>query len=129
MKQPKSLKKMGEINMDTAIKKVQDKITFVAQDSDMLHEYRMREMAVYDFNNGMRAAELRGIEKGIQKGIEKGIQRGIEKGIRKGIVTAAVNLKQAGFSVGEIANFIERTAEETAKILEENGCSNKESTG
>jgi hypothetical protein len=92
---------MGEINMDTAIKKVQDKITFVAQDSDMLHEYRMREMAVYDFNNGMRAAELRGEQ--------------------RSMATVAINLKQAGFSAGEIANFIGWTADETAKILKENG--------
>jgi predicted transposase/invertase (TIGR01784 family) len=125
------------VEMDTAIKKVQDKITFVAQDSNMLHEYRMREMAVYDFNNGMRAAELRGIqigeergeqrgiqigeERGIQKGEERGIQKGEERGIQKGITTAAVILKQAGFSAGEIANFIGQTAEETAKILKENG--------
>jgi hypothetical protein len=33
--------------MDPAIKKAQEKIMYVAQDRDMLHAYRMREMAVY----------------------------------------------------------------------------------
>jgi hypothetical protein len=45
--------------MDTAIKKAQEKIMYVAQDRDMLHAYRMREMAISDYNNGISAAEER----------------------------------------------------------------------
>jgi hypothetical protein len=41
------------IKMDTAIEKAQKKISFVAQDKEMLQAYRMREMALSDYTSGI----------------------------------------------------------------------------
>jgi predicted transposase/invertase (TIGR01784 family) len=97
------------IEMDTAIKKAQEKIMYVAQDRDMLHAYRMREMAIYDYNNGISAAE------------ERGIAIGEERGDLERSIISTINLKHAGFSAQEIANFIGKTTDEVIKIFEGQG--------
>jgi predicted transposase/invertase (TIGR01784 family) len=81
------------IVMDTAIAKAQEKISFVAQDKEMLHAYHMREMAVLDYNSGINAARRDGIVIGEQQGIAIGEQRGEQKGIAIG--------EQRGIAIGE----------------------------
>jgi predicted transposase/invertase (TIGR01784 family) len=123
------------IEMDTAIKKANDRIMHVAQDKEALHAYHMREMAIYDYNNGMRASEERGAKRGEKKGRKEGIAIGEKRGMKKGIAIGkeegreegkketAINLKHAGFSAKEIAGFIGKTVEDVNKILEEQGLS------
>jgi predicted transposase/invertase (TIGR01784 family) len=117
------------IAMDTAIKKAQEKIMYVAQDRDMLHAYRMREMAIYDYNNGISAAEERGIAIGEKRGEKRGVvigeKRGVAIGEKRGdlerSIISTINLKNAGFSAQEIANFIGKTTDDVIKIFEEQG--------
>jgi predicted transposase/invertase (TIGR01784 family) len=66
----KTLKKI--LAMDTAIRKANDKIMYVAQDKAALHAYHMREMAIYDYNSGVYAAKKEGKEEGIAIGEERG---------------------------------------------------------
>jgi hypothetical protein len=54
--------------MDPTIKKVYERIKYVEQDENMLHAYRMREMAIYDFNTSVSVAKREGREEGIEIG-------------------------------------------------------------
>jgi predicted transposase/invertase (TIGR01784 family) len=109
------------IEMDTSIKKAHEKIMYIAQDKDMLHAYRMREMAIYDYISGMNAAKEQGEKRGILIGEERGIQKGMAIGEEKGKISVVINLKQAGFPAQEIAKYTGKTTEEVIKILEEQG--------
>ena len=42
--------------MDAAIYKANEKMTFLANDKEMLRLYNMREMAQIDYNSGMKKA-------------------------------------------------------------------------
>jgi hypothetical protein len=48
--------------MDPTIKKVHERIKYVEQDENMLHAYRMHEMAIYDFNTSVHVAKREGIK-------------------------------------------------------------------
>ena len=48
------------INMDGAIKKADEKMTFVSNDKDALRLYHMREMALSDYNSGINNAKREG---------------------------------------------------------------------
>jgi predicted transposase/invertase (TIGR01784 family) len=85
------------IEMDTAIKKAHEKITYVAQDNNMLHTYQMYELAIYDYNSSMNAAKQE----------------------TKALV--AINMKRNGFSIEEIAICAMLSKEEVVKILEKEG--------
>lgn len=55
------------MNMDAAIYKVNEKMTFLANDKEVLRLYNMREMAQIDYNSGMRKARDEGkIERNIE---------------------------------------------------------------
>ncbi|MDR0756981.1 MAG: Rpn family recombination-promoting nuclease/putative transposase, partial [Tannerella sp.] len=97
------------INMDTAIKRANEKIQVVAQDRDALHVYHMRQMAIYDYNNGMSAAR------------EEGEQRGIEEGEKNARFTFALTLKQKGFSVEDTVEYTGLTKEEVTNLFTEHG--------
>jgi predicted transposase/invertase (TIGR01784 family) len=113
------------LKMDTAIKKAHDKIMYVSQDKEALHAYRMREMAIYDYNNGIYAAKEEGKEEGRKEGKEEGRKEGKEEGIAIGEARSEkkiiINLKRSGLSAKEIANIIDRTVEDVNKIIEEQG--------
>ncbi|MCL2053767.1 MAG: hypothetical protein FWG90_04905 [Oscillospiraceae bacterium] len=47
--------------MDMAIQKASDKMAFLQNDKEILREYRMREMALSDYNSGMAKARKEGI--------------------------------------------------------------------
>jgi predicted transposase/invertase (TIGR01784 family) len=68
---PETIKKI--IEMDIAIRKAHEKIMHLAQDKDALHRYHMRQMAIYDYNTSVNAAEKKGKEEGIAIGEQKGI--------------------------------------------------------
>ena len=48
--------------MDTAIYKANEKMTFLANDKEVLRLYYMREMAQIDYNSGMKKAKEEGAE-------------------------------------------------------------------
>jgi hypothetical protein len=54
------------IEMDSTIKKVQEKIAFVSQDKETLRAYRMREMALSDRVSAVDQARREGREEIIQ---------------------------------------------------------------
>lgn len=53
--------------MDAAIYKANEKMTFLANDKEVLRLYNMREMAQIDYNSGMKKAEERGEQRGEQR--------------------------------------------------------------
>ena len=54
------------MDMDAAIYKAHEKMTFLANDKEVLRLYHMREMAQIDYNSGMRKAKDEGkIERNI----------------------------------------------------------------
>jgi predicted transposase/invertase (TIGR01784 family) len=55
------------INMDTAIQKAQDRISFVRSSEEELRVYQMREMAMMDYTSGMNFARREGLAKGISQ--------------------------------------------------------------
>ncbi len=55
------------MDMDAAIYKANEKMTFLANDKEVLRLYNMREMAQIDYNSGMRKAKVEGkIERNIE---------------------------------------------------------------
>ncbi|MDR1883220.1 MAG: Rpn family recombination-promoting nuclease/putative transposase [Prevotella sp.] len=93
------------LDMDKAIKKVQDIITVVRQDSEMYRAYQMRELALMDFNSSVSTAEKKGIAIGKQEGRQEGIaigeQRGIAIGEQRGRQEGIAIGEQKGIAIGE----------------------------
>ena len=55
------------MDMDAAIYKANEKMTFLANDKEVLRLYNMREMGQIDYNSGMREAKVEGkIERNIE---------------------------------------------------------------
>ena len=55
------------MDMDAAIYKANEKMTFLANDKEVLRLYNMREMPQIDYNSGMRKAKVEGkIERNIE---------------------------------------------------------------
>jgi predicted transposase/invertase (TIGR01784 family) len=95
----KTIKKI--INMDTAIKKAQEKIIHVSRDKEVLRAYQMREMALSDFTSGMNSARREGIAIGERRGIAIGEQRGIAIGEHIGEQRGITIGEQRGITIGE----------------------------
>jgi predicted transposase/invertase (TIGR01784 family) len=99
------------IEMDTSIGKAHKKIISVAQDSDMLREYEMRERARYDYTSGINNATRKGIAIGEQRG---------EQRVRQAQVKYILKSSQKGLSVEEIAEITDLPVEEVNKIFNTN---------
>jgi predicted transposase/invertase (TIGR01784 family) len=56
------------INMDAAIRKVDEKMSFISSDKEALRSYQMREMALSDYTSGMNFAKREGRQEGIITG-------------------------------------------------------------
>jgi predicted transposase/invertase (TIGR01784 family) len=102
--------------MDTSIGKAHEKIMSVAQDSEMLRLYQMREMALMDYTSGINAAT----RKGIAIGEQRGEQRGMQKGLQQAQVNYVLKLSRKSKSVEEIAELTDLTVEEVNHILNNN---------
>jgi predicted transposase/invertase (TIGR01784 family) len=100
------------IEMDTSIGKAHKKIMSVAQDSDMLREYEMREKARYDYTSGINNAT--------RKGIAIGEQRGEQRGMQKAQKNYVLKSSRKGMSVEEIAELTDLPVEEVKNILNRN---------
>jgi predicted transposase/invertase (TIGR01784 family) len=56
------------MKMDIAIQRAQERVAYVANDKDALHEYQMREMALSDWTTGVNNARREGRQEGRQEG-------------------------------------------------------------
>jgi predicted transposase/invertase (TIGR01784 family) len=101
------------IDMDPTIKKVHERIKYVEQAENMLHAYRMHEMAIYDFNTSVHVAKREGRE----EGIETGDKRGREEGIKEEQIKMAKRLRNRNFSVKDIAETMNVTEQEVYNFL------------
>jgi predicted transposase/invertase (TIGR01784 family) len=52
------------LKMDGAIRKAQERVVYVANDKEALHEYQMREMALSDWTSGVNHARREGRQEG-----------------------------------------------------------------
>jgi predicted transposase/invertase (TIGR01784 family) len=86
--------------MDTSIRKAHKKIMSVAQDSDMLRLYEMREMGLMDYTSGMNNAT--------------------RKGFRQAQINYVLKLSQKNKSVAEIVELTDLPEEEVNRILNSN---------
>ena len=62
--------------MEDAIKKANEKITYLASDEDAIRLYEMREKAMFDYTSGINHARREGLSEGISQGIAQGIAQG-----------------------------------------------------
>jgi predicted transposase/invertase (TIGR01784 family) len=60
------------VKMDTAIKKAEEKVSYVSQDKEALRAYQMREMALSDYTSGINYAKREGIKEVARKALEEG---------------------------------------------------------
>jgi predicted transposase/invertase (TIGR01784 family) len=95
--------------MDTSIRKAHKKIMSVAQDSEMLRLYEMREMALLDYTSGINNAT--------RKGIAIGEQRGMQKGMQQTQANYVLKFSQKGMPVEEIAELTDLSVEEVNRIF------------
>jgi predicted transposase/invertase (TIGR01784 family) len=100
------------IEMDTSIRKAHKKIMSVAQDSEMLRVYQMREMAMMDQTSMVNKAKKEGEQRGIAIGEQRGLQQAQIKDVLK--------LSQRNWSVSEIAEFTDLPVREVNRILNNN---------
>ncbi|MDR1022754.1 MAG: hypothetical protein LBL94_05735 [Prevotellaceae bacterium] len=113
------------IGIDAALKKAQQRITFVAQDEETLRAYERREMALSDFVSGMNNARRKGIaigeKRGEKRGIaiseRKGIAIGEQRGKQQREIRFVLKLSQEGKSVAEIAELVELSVKDVKQIL------------
>jgi hypothetical protein len=104
-----SVKILKIIEMDTSIGKAHEKIMSVAQDSEMLRLYQMREMAVMDYTSGINNATRKGFAMGEQSGIAIGEQRAQ--------INYILKLSPKNKSVAEIAELTDLPVKEVNHIL------------
>ncbi len=83
--------------MDTGIYKANEKMTFLANDKEVLRLYHLREMAQFDYNSGMKKARDEG--------------RTEEK------IEVARNMKADGEPVEKIMRYTGLTKEEIEKLM------------
>ena len=83
--------------MDTGIYKENEKMTFLANDKEVLRLYHLREMAQFDYNSGMKKARDEG--------------RTEEK------IEVARNMKADGEPVEKIMRYTGLTKEEIEKLM------------
>jgi predicted transposase/invertase (TIGR01784 family) len=90
--------------MEAAIKKAEERVTFVSKDKEALRAYQMRQMALSDYTSGINYAR--------REGIKEGVKEGVKEGLRK----VAKNLKAAGEPVGKIASVTGLPIDEIEKL-------------
>ena len=79
-------------------------------------EYEQREKAIRDYNSQMHSAERRGIEIGEERGKKLGEKLGEKLGKQNAIKEIVTKKLKKGFSVEEIAEFLELDPDEVKQI-------------
>jgi predicted transposase/invertase (TIGR01784 family) len=106
-----TIKKITE--MDTAIRKAQEKVAYVSQDAETLRLYQMRELAQMDYVSGINHARREGEQKGIALGKWEGIALGKQEALSEYIF----KLSRKGKSIEEISELTDLSVEEVNKVL------------
>jgi predicted transposase/invertase (TIGR01784 family) len=88
------------VKMDAAIKKAEERVTYVSNDKEALRAYQMRQMALSDYTSGLNHAHREGLKEGKKEGV---------KGVAK-------NLKAAGESIDRIAQLTGLPMDEIIKL-------------
>ncbi len=83
--------------MDTGIYKANEKMTFLANDKEVLRLYHLREMAQFDYNSGMKKAR--------------------DEGRTEERIEVARNMKADGEPVEKIMRYTGLTKEEIEKLM------------
>ena len=96
------------IDMDAAIYKANEKLTFLANDKEALRLYHMRELAQIDYNSGMRRAK--------DEGKKEGKKEGRIEGKKEGKIETARNLKEMNMPHEQIAKATGLTLEEIRNL-------------
>jgi predicted transposase/invertase (TIGR01784 family) len=112
------------LKMDTAIRKAEEKMAYVASDKEALRAYQMRAMALSDMTSGFNHAREEGLREGIREGIQKGIWQGIQQGIQQGMQQGiqergreiASRMKERGVPVDQIGESTGLSCEEIGQI-------------
>jgi predicted transposase/invertase (TIGR01784 family) len=84
------------IKMDRGIQKAEEKMGFVSRDKEALRAYQMRELALSDWNSGLKHAR--------EEGMQEGMVKGREEGMVKKALEIARNLKGMGVPGEQIAH-------------------------
>ena len=95
------------LNMDTAIRRANEKMTFLSSDKEALRMYQMREMALSDYTSGMNHAR----------------QEGMKEGMKEKEIEIAKNALLKGFDIADIAEITgldESTIEQLQDELDNN---------
>ena len=116
------------IDMDAAIYKANEKLTFLANDKEALRLYHMRELAQIDYNSGMRRAKDEGKKEGRIEGKKEGRIEGKKEGRiegkkegriegkKEGKIETARNLKEMNMPHEQIAKATGLTLEEIKNL-------------
>jgi predicted transposase/invertase (TIGR01784 family) len=85
------------IEMDTAIRKAEERLAYVSSDKEALRAYQMRELALSDWTSGINHARREGRKEGRKEG-----QREIASKMRKRGIPVAQIAEDTGLSVEDI---------------------------
>jgi predicted transposase/invertase (TIGR01784 family) len=91
------------VNMDDAIRRADEQISYVLQDKEALRAYEMRQMALSDLTSAVNYAREEGIKEGKEEGQKEGIKEGLQAGMEKGRMEMARKMKAIGIPVKQIA--------------------------
>ena len=98
---------------------------FENQDSTRIFEKELNKLQLNQETMGIREAILKdaeeqGLERGLQRGLQKGLEQGLEQGQRKGVEKIILKAYSKGFSISEIAQFVDLQEYEVQEILNAN---------
>ncbi|MDR0409794.1 MAG: hypothetical protein LBH18_05295 [Spirochaetaceae bacterium] len=88
--------------MDAAIRKAEEKLSFISNEKEATNAYQMREMALSDWTSGINYARREGKQAGIREGIHE--QTGfIAKTMKKSGEPVDRIMKYTGLTKSQIA--------------------------
>jgi predicted transposase/invertase (TIGR01784 family) len=92
------------VKMDTAIRKAEEKMSYICNDKEALRAYQMREMALSDWTSGVNYARREGRQEGRREGREESKRE------------IARNLKALGFEAAHIVKATGLTEEQIGEL-------------
>lgn len=107
-----------------SIKKAIEIIEQMSTDNEEWRLYRSRELAIMDYNVGMRVSKEEGLAEGLIEGRERGLKEGRKEGQvegeRKTKIEIAKKLLKLGMSIEDIEKVTQLSKEEIGKCKKEN---------
>ena len=105
------------IEMDSSIKKAEERLEYLSSDPSTIELYRKREESLHERANMISSAMEKGMEKGMKKGMEKGMEQGKQarnievamQAIKEGLPTNVI-VKITGLNVDEVKELASKIA-------------------